>query len=115
MVRPADDLVGERGDAAQLHDDRPRQVEDHVIGGTGQPDHDVVLRRRQDVATGADERLVEPSDPGGRDVGRDGCPQLGPEAGDEVDAADRRPRLAQRRDVERRRRAVGAGTRSNSR
>ena len=51
-----------------------------------------------DVAVDADQVLVEPVDAGGRVVGDGLAPELGPEARDEVDAAHRRPRLAQRGD-----------------
>ena len=57
-----------------------------------------MLRRGHREAVGADEVASNPSSSARRVVGRDRAPELGPEAGDEVDAAHRRPRLAQRRD-----------------
>jgi hypothetical protein len=51
------------------------------------------LGRGEDIAGRPDERFVEADDPRRRGVRGDGRPQLGPESGDEVNAADRRPRL----------------------
>src|SRR6185503_541456 len=75
------------------------QVEDDVVRGTGQPDDDVVLRRRKDVSRRSDDRLVEARHARRCRRRRNRRPELGPEPRDEVDPADRRPRLAQRRDA----------------
>ena len=93
----------------QRDEDAARQVEDDVVGRAGEPDDDVVLRRRQLVAVGPADRLVEPGDTRRRGVRGDRGPQLRPEAGDEVDAADRRPRLPQRRHERDRVERLGAG------
>ena len=87
--------------------DPARQVEDHVIPGPGEPDHDVVLRRGKRVSTRPDDRLVEPGDPDRRSVGGHRRPELWPEPGDEVDATDRRPRLPEARHERDRRRRIG--------
>ena len=98
VVRPADHLVGQGGHVGQRGNDTARDVEDEVVAGTGQPHDDVMLGRRQRVSIGTDDRLVEPGQPGRAGIVRDGGPVLGAEPGDEVDASDRRPRLAQARD-----------------
>ena len=110
VVRPADHLVREHGIGLQRGHDPLRQVEDHVVAGSGQPDHDVVLRRRMCVSTRPDDRLVEPLDPDRRCVGRHSRPELGTESGDEVDATDRRPRLPETRHERDGRRRIGNGT-----
>ena len=116
VVRPADDLVGERRVGRKRGMIAAGRSKTTSYAAPGEPDHDIVLRGGQDVAAGADHRLVEPVDAGRRRGRRDGRPQLGPEAGDEVDAADRRPRLAQRGDQRRRPRpAFARRDRSNSR
>ena len=97
VVGPADHLVGQRRLSRELPDDGAREVEDDVVGGAGQPDDDVVLGGREGVAVRADERLVEPRDPGRRGIGRHGRPELRSEAGHQVDATDGRARLAQAR------------------
>ena len=98
VVRPADDLVRERrrGRRAPMTTPRDRS-KTTSYARAGQPDDDVVLGRRHRVAVGADERLVEARDARRAPSGRDRRPQFGPEAGHEIDAADRRARLAQRR------------------
>jgi hypothetical protein len=98
VIRPADRLHGQLGDLRQRHDHGPREVEDDVVAGAGEPHHDVVLRRRQRVARRADHWRVEPADSGRCGVGSDARPQLRPEPGDEVDTADCRPRLSDRGD-----------------
>ncbi len=99
VVRPADHLVGEARVAGELDEDRASQVEDDVVGSAGEPDHDVVLRGRHREAVGAGQRVVKAGHCVRRRVRRDGCPQLRPEPRHEVDATDRRPRLAQAADA----------------
>ena len=96
VVRPADHLVREIGNTGESDDNRSREVEHDVVAGACQPDHHVVLRRRQDVTACAGERFVETRDAWRRGVRRDSRPQLRSKAGDQVHAADRRSRLAQR-------------------
>jgi len=70
MVGPPDDLVGQPRMGGEGGDDRPRHVEDDVIPGSRQPDHDVVLGRRHDLAGRAGDRLVEAASTGRRCIGR---------------------------------------------
>ena len=74
-------------------------VEDHVVRASREPQHGVVLRRRHHEAVRCRPGpSLNPSTLGRRVVGRHLSPELGPEPRDEVDAAHRRPRLAERRD-----------------
>jgi hypothetical protein len=57
-----------------------------------------VLRRRHRVSVRADDVTVEALELPRRLLGHEFAPELRAEADDEVDAADRRSRLAQRRD-----------------
>ena len=57
-----------------------------------------MLRGRHREAVHTDHVVVEPDDVVRRVIRHDASPELGPEAGDEIDAAHRRPRLAKRRD-----------------
>ena len=98
LVRPARRLLGDRGEPVEL-----------ARSPSGRRRRS---RRRRCRRARARRRAAWPASrtrrtPTGRRrsprrrrcvVGRDLAPELGPEAGDEVDAAHRRPRLAQRRD-----------------
>src|SRR6266498_1921575 len=75
-----------------------RDVEDHVVGAARQSENCVVLRGRHDEAVAAGNVLVEAGQVRRRVVRKRLAPGLGPDAGDEIDAAHRRPRLAQRGD-----------------
>ena len=95
VVLEAHHLVREVRDAAQVPLHGPRQVEHDVIGGAVQPHDDVVLCGRKLVPRRAGQRLVEARQARRSLVRRDPGPELGAEAGDHVDATDRRARLAQ--------------------
>ena len=66
VVGPAHHLVRERCIRGQRGDDTSRHVEHDVVGRAGQPDHDIVLRRRKGEAVGTDDGLRESRKPGWR-------------------------------------------------
>ena len=98
LVRPARGLLRDRRDVVQRGDCRASGLEDDVVRASRQPEDGVVLRRRHPVAIGAHDVRVETLKTWWRVVGCDRTPEVGTEAGDEVDAAHRRARLAQRGD-----------------
>ena len=97
-VRPARGLLGD----GRRRFERPNRftghVEDDVVGAPGDPEHGVVLGRRHRVAARTDDVTVEALELPWCFLGHEFAPELGAEADDEVDAADRRSRLAQRSD-----------------
>jgi hypothetical protein len=97
-VRPARGLLRD----GRRRFERPNRftghVEDDVVRAPGDPEHRVVLRRRHRVAVRTDDVPVEALELPRRFLRHEFAPQLRAEADDEVDAADRRSRLAQRRD-----------------
>src|SRR5437868_9646194 len=97
-VGPARRLLGHRCEPVQPRDGLASRVEDHVIRAAGEPEHGIVLRGRHREAVHTDHVVVEPDDVVRRDIRHDASPELGPEAGDEIDAAHRRPGRAKRRD-----------------
>ena len=97
-VRPARRFLDDRRDTGQLADRHPRDLEDDVVGAAGQPEDGVVLGRGHHETLRPGQGRVESLRACRRVVARDLAPQLGPEAGDEVDAFHGRARLAQRRD-----------------
>ena len=98
LVRPARGLLRDRRDVVQRGDCLASGLEDDVVRTSRQPEDGVVLRRRHPVALGAHEVRVEALKAWWRVVGCDRTPEVWTEAGDEVDAAHRRARLAQRGD-----------------
>jgi len=96
MVRPARGLLADRGNATQRVDRAARDVEDDVVAAARDPQHGVVLGRRHHEALDPHGVDVEAGRVGRRVLRGKFAPQLGPETGHEIDAAHRRPRLAQR-------------------
>ena len=83
-IRPTGRLLRHRGQGGQLADSASRDVEDDVVRAAGEPQHRVVLRRRHEVAVGADQVAVEALDLR-RIIGNDRAPELGAEPGHQVD------------------------------
>src|SRR5262245_6547545 len=96
-VRPARRLLCDRRDSGERANRHPRDVEDDVVRAARDPEHRVVLRRGHDESVHPGDRLAETVELDRRVVGHRLAPELGPEAGDEVDAPHRRSWLAQRR------------------
>lgn len=98
LVGPARGLLRDRGRIVELGDRLTRDLEDHVVGRSRQPQDGVVLSSRHHEAVDTDHVLVESPDAWRGIVGRRGSPDLRTKPGDQVDSAHRRPRFAKGRD-----------------